>query len=212
MKKLSFASLITAAIIFSACNGNSSKTETNADSTTTTNTMSSDSNRMNTDTGKMSSMSSDTSKNMSMAPVDNNTKNFAKDAATGGMMEVQLGNVAVKNSSNQSVKDFGQMMVDDHTKANNQLKDLASKKNIDLPATVTDKQQKEIDNLSKKTGTAFDKDYVNMMIDDHKTDINDFKKGGNKLTDPDFKSFISGTLPVLEKHLDSIQAIHKRMK
>lgn len=206
MKKLSFALLISAAIIFSACNGNSTKTEsTSTDSTTMTNTMSSDSNKMNS----MSS-SSDTSKN-TMVMVDDKTKDFANEAATGGMMEVELGNIAMKNAKSQDVKDFGKMMVDDHTAINNQLKDLASKKMVNLPTTVTDKQQKEIDNLSKKTGADFDKDYVSMMIDDHKNDIAAFKKNGDKLTDADFKAFITNALPTLQKHLDAIQSIKKKM-
>jgi putative membrane protein len=211
MKKISFVSLIAAALLFSACNGNSHTESTTSDSmSTTTNHMNADTNKMATDTGnRMSNM--DTSRNSSMAPVDNDTKDFAKEAATGGMMEVQLGNIAQKNSANQSIKDFGQMMVTDHSKVNDELKDLASKKNVVLPSTVTEKQQKEIDNLSKKTGTDFDKAYVSMMVDDHKKDIDAFKKNGQKLKDPDFKNFIVATLPTLQKHLDSIQNIKKRM-
>ncbi len=203
MKKLSLVPIIAGAILLSACNGSSTKTENTSSDTSSTNMRSSD-------TNKMISSSSDTSKTP-MVMVDNDTKDFAKDAATGGMMEVQLGNIAVKNSATQSVKDFGKMMVDDHTNINNQLKDLSAKKMVNLPTTVTDKQQKEIDELSKKTGAAFDKDYVNMMIDDHKKDIDAFKKAGNKLTDKDFKSFITNSLPTLQKHLDAIEAIKKKM-
>ncbi len=202
MKKLSFLSLIAAAIIFSACNGNSD-TSSNTDSTTST--MSS------TDT--TNSMRSDTTNNNANAvsSVDDDTKDFAKEAAEGGMMEVKLGNIAEKNAGSQSVKDFGKMMADDHSKINDNLKDLAAKKNVTLPTTVTDDQQKDIDKLSKKTGNDFDKDYVSMMIDDHKKDIADFKKSGDKTTDPDFKDFVIKTLPILQKHLDAIQAIKKKM-
>jgi putative membrane protein len=203
MKKLSLAFLITAAIIFSACNGNSN-TSTSTDSTT--NSMSS------TDTTTNMS-STDTTNNSAnaMSTVDDNAKNFAKEAAEGGMMEVQLGNIAEKNAASQSVKDFGKMMVDDHTKINDNMKDLAAKKNVTLPTTVSSGQQKDIDKLSKKNGNDFDKDYVSMMINDHKKDIAEFKKSGDKITDPDFKDFVIKTLPILQKHLDSIQAIKKRM-
>jgi len=143
--------------------------------------------------------------------VDNDTRDFAEKAARGGMMEVNLGNIAMKNAGSQSVKDFGKLMVDDHTKINDDLKDLASKKNITLPTAVSDDQQKDIDKLTKKTGRDFDKDYVSMMVDDHKKDIADFKKNGDKLSDPDFKTFIINSLPILQKHLDSIQNIKKRM-
>jgi putative membrane protein len=203
MKKLSLASIIAAAIIFSACNGNSN-TSTNTDSTT--NSMSSDT------TNNMNSMdTTNNSANAMSSTVDDNAKDFAKEAAEGGMMEVQLGNIAEKNAASQSVKDFGKMMVDDHSQINNNMKDLAAKKNVTLPTTVSNDQQKHIDKLSKKTGNDFDKDYVSMMIEDHKKDIAEFKKSGDKITDPDFKNFVIKTLPILQKHLDSIQAIKKRM-
>ena len=204
MKKLSLASLIIGAVFFTACNGNSPNTTT-TDSTSSTMT--------STDTNKMNnSMSADTS-TTATAPVaiDDNTKDFAKEAATGGMMEVALGNIAMKNSVTQQVKDFGKMMVDDHTKINDQLKNLASVKNLDLPTMVTDDQQKEIDKLSQKTGADFDKAYVSIMIDDHKKDIDAFKKAGDKVTDNDFKAFISNSLPTLQKHLDEVQSIKKKM-
>jgi putative membrane protein len=151
------------------------------------------------------------SANSMSSTVDDNAKKFAKEAAEGGMMEVQLGNIAEKNAVSQSVKDFGKMMVDDHSQINDQMKDLAAKKNVTLPTTVSNDQQKNIDKLSKKTGNDFDKDYVSMMIEDHKKDIAEFKKSGDKITDPDFKDFVIKTLPILQKHLDSIQAIKKRM-
>lgn len=201
MKKLNLVIIASAALVFAACNGGSSNTET-----TTTDSAK----MMSSDTTSKMSTPSDTTSHMA-AMVDEDTKKFAKDAATGGMMEVQLGNVAMKNSATQSIKDFGKMMVDDHTKINDQLKDLASKKMIDLPSTVTSDQQKDIDNLSKKTGADFDKAYVKMMVDDHKKDISDFKKNGDKLTDSDFKTFIMNALPTLQKHLDAVQAIKNKM-
>lgn len=161
---------------------------------------------MNTDTSKM--MSSDTSQ---MTTVGDDAKDFSKEAAQGGMMEVQLGQIAMKNGGSQAVKGFGKMMVDDHTQINNQLKDLASRKNVDIPTSVSDDQQKDIDKLSKETGKEFDKDYVKMMIKDHKDDIDAFKKAGDKISDSDYKSFIQNTVPTLQKHLNAIQEIDKNM-
>lgn len=207
MKKLSLASLIIGAILFSACNGNSNSGSMNSDSTSTT--TNSDANKMaSSDTNKMMSSSSDTSK---MTMVGDDAKDFSKEAAQGGMMEVQLGNLAMKNGGTQAVKDFGKMMVDDHTKINDQLKDLAAKKMVTLPSSVSDKQQKDIDKLSKETGKSFDKDYVSMMVKDHKDDIDAFKKAEDKISDADYKNFISNALPTLQKHLDAIKAINKKM-
>ncbi len=208
MKKFSLASLIIGAIMFSACNGNTTNSA-KTDSTTTTSMMSGDTsnaNAMNNNT-----MASGDSTNMSSTAITDDIREFSQKAATGGMMEVELGNIAQKNSSTQQIKDFGKMMVDDHSKANQQLKDLASVKNISLPTMVTSDQQKDIDKLSQKKGADFDKAYVSMMVDDHKKDIKEFKDAQDKAKDADVKNFISNTLPVLQKHLDAIQAIDKKM-
>ena len=197
MKKLSIATIIAGAMIFSACNGNTNSTS----ASDSTNTMSS------ADTGMNTMNNADTSK----ATVDQNAVDFAQEAATGGMMEVELGNLAQKNSSFKAVKDYGKMLADDHTSLNNELKDLASKKNINLPTTVTSDQQDKIDKLSKETGSAFDKDFISMAIDDHEKDINNFKKAGDNLTDQDLKDFIVKALPTLQKHLDKAKEIKKKL-
>jgi putative membrane protein len=103
------------------------------------------------------------------------------------------------------------MMVEDHTKANDNFKALASKKSITLPSWVTEDQRKDIDKLSKKNGKDFDKAYVDMMVKDHKDDIREFEDAETKVADNDVKNFITTTLPVLKKHLDSIQAIKSKM-
>ena len=126
-------------------------------------------------------------------------------------MEVELGKMAQDKASSQSVKDFGKMMVDDHTQANDNFKAIASKKSMDLPASITDDQRKEVDELSKKSGKDFDKAYVNMMVEDHKTDIKEFKEAEGKVSDNDVKNFITATLPTLKKHLDAIEAIKSKM-
>jgi putative membrane protein len=197
MKKLSIATIIAGAMIFSACNGNTNSTSA-SDSTST---MSS------ADTGMNTMNNADTSK----ATVDQNAVDFAQEAATGGMMEVELGNLAQKNSSLKAVKDYGKMLADDHTSLNNELKDLASKKNINLPTTVTSDQQDKINKLSQETGTKFDKDFISMAVDDHEKDIDKFKKAGNNITDQDFKDFIVKALPKLQEHLDKAKEIKSKM-
>lgn len=197
MKKLSIATIIAGAMMFAACNGNTNSTST----TDSTNTMSS------TDTGMNTMNNTDTSK----AAVDQNAVNFAQEAASGGMMEVQVGNLAQKNSKTKAIQDYGKMLVDDHTSLNNDLKDIASKKNINLPTTVTSDQQDKIDKLSKETGSDFDKDFIKMAVDDHQNDIDNFKKAGDNITDPDIKDFIVKALPTLQKHLDEAKDIKKKM-
>ncbi len=198
MKKLFLAPLLLMSLyFFSSCNGNTSGTQNPADTTSTS-------------IGTAKSMDS-LKNNAGTTMIDQKATDFINDAATGGMMEVELGNMATQKASSQRVKDFGKMMVDDHTKVNDNLKNICSQKNIDLPASITPDQRKDIDKLSKKTGSAFDKEYVNMMVDDHKKDIDAFKKAEMDVNDNDIKTFITNTLPVLQKHLDSIQAIKASM-
>jgi putative membrane protein len=165
----------------------------------------------NTNTMNDSATMNMSDSNTANTEIKDDIKDFMKKAAEGGMMEVELGNIAMKNSSTQQIKDFGQMMVDDHSQVNQELKALASVKNIGLPTMVGSDKQDKIDKLSKEKGAEFDKDYVSMMIDDHKKDIDEFKDAQDKANDPDIKSFLTKTIPVLQKHLDAIQAIDKKM-
>lgn len=145
--------------------------------------------------------------NKVVQPVQKDASDFAVAAANGGMMEVELGKVAEEKGVSQRVKDFGAMMVKDHSAANDNLKTIAGTLNIALPDSVSDDSRKEIDKLKMKKGKDFDKAYVDMMLDDHKKDIAEFRKCADNCSDSSIKSFASTTLPTLEKHLDSIQAI-----
>lgn len=138
-------------------------------------------------------------------------KKFVMEAAVGGMEEVQLGQLAAQKASDTDVKNFGQKMVDDHSKANDQLKQVASQKGVTVPSTLPASKQKEVDHLSKLSGAAFDKAYVSMMVKDHKKDVAEFKKESTKAKDSDVKSFASTTLPTLQDHLKMIEDISAKM-
>jgi putative membrane protein len=126
---------------------------------------------------------------------------FVKKAAEGGMAEVQLGKLAVDKASSPEVKQFGQKMVDDHGKANDQLKSLAQSKNITLPSDLSAKDKALHDRLSKLSGPAFDRAYMRAMVTDHTKDVNEFRAQAKSGADPDVKSWASNTLPTLESHL-----------
>ena len=139
---------------------------------------------------------------------------FIMNAATGGEMEVALGKVAATKGSSADVKDFGQMMVDDHTKANEKLKDLATKKGVDLTKAedkAVKQESKEEASLSKKEGADFDKDYIKMMVKDHEEDVKEFEKASKDAEDADVKAFASETLPTLQKHLDKAKEIQGKI-
>lgn len=139
-------------------------------------------------------------------------KKFVMDAADGGMAEVELGKLAVSKASDQKVKDFGQKMVDDHSKANDELKSVASSKGITLPTTVSAKHKATMDRLSALSGPAFDKAYVADMVKDHKKDVAEFQKESNSGKDSDVKGFATKTLPTLQQHEKLIMDIQAGMK
>jgi putative membrane protein len=130
---------------------------------------------------------------------------FAMNAAQGGMAEVKMGQLAASKGSSDFVKQFGQKMVDDHSKANDQLKAVAAKDNMTLPTDLNAKDQAEYDKLSKLSGSAFDKEYERTMLADHKIDVAAFKKESMSGKNPDLKSFAGDTLPTLQEHLHIIE-------
>jgi len=137
--------------------------------------------------------------------------NFAMKAAQGGMAEVQMGQLAAQKATNPDVKSFGQLMVDDHTKANDDLKSVAQGENITLPTSLNAKDQAEYTKLQNLSGAAFDREYVRDMVKDHTEDVKEFQKEANNGGDPQIKSFAQRTLPVLQSHLSKIKTIHSNM-
>lgn len=137
---------------------------------------------------------------------------FAMKAAQGGLAEVQLGKLAAEKGGSPDVKSFGQMMVDDHSKANDQLKSVAEKQNITLPTTLAPKDQSLYDKLQGMSGADFDKTYVKAMVKDHQEDVKEFQKESQKGKNEEIKQFAATTLPVLQTHLDKIKQIQSSMK
>lgn len=136
---------------------------------------------------------------------------FMTKAAQGGMAEVEMGKLAKDHAQSQAVKDFGQRMVDDHSKAGDELKSLASQKNVTLPADMDAKSKAAYDRLSKLNGDAFDKAYMKGMLSDHRKDVAEFKKEANSGKDPDVKSWASKTLPTLEEHLKMAESTNQQV-
>jgi putative membrane protein len=103
------------------------------------------------------------------------------------------------------------MMMKDHRKSGERLKELAASKNITLPDSISNRQQKEKDRLQKMKGDAFDEAYINRMTDDHKKDVREFEKQATDGTNQDIKSFASDNLKMLHVHLDlAVNILRKR--
>ncbi len=143
--------------------------------------------------------------------IEDDTK-WATNAAEGGMLEVQLGNLAQSNGASPKIKELGKMMVDDHSKANEELKSLAAQKNITLPAALGDSKQKDYNDLAAKKGADFDKAYADYMVSDHKEDIDAYQKQADKGKDPEMKAFAAGKIPTLQHHLQMSEAAKDAVK
>ena len=144
----------------------------------------------------------------SLSPAD---RKFAREAAQGGMAEVELGKLAVQSASSDEVKRFGQRMIDDHTKANDKLKEVASKEGITLPTSLDAKDQAIKTRLSKLSGDQFDKAYMKDMVRDHKKDVAAFQNESSTGSDPAVKNFASETLPTVQDHLKEAETIEPKV-
>lgn len=139
-------------------------------------------------------------------------KKFADAAAIGGLMEVMMGKLAATNAENSVVKSLGAMMVTDHSKANDELKNWASGIGYTLPTSLDAEKQKMYDDLKAKKGKDFDKKYTDLMVSDHKEDVEAFKKEASEGTEASLKSFAAKTLPTLEHHLQESEKAKNAVK
>jgi putative membrane protein len=122
------------------------------------------------------------------------------------MWEVEAGKLAADKGTDPDVKAFGQKMVDDHSKANDKLKQLAADKGVKLPTELGMMDKHSMEKLQKATGADFDRLYVSEMVKDHKKDVSDFEHESKAAKDSDVKAFASDTLPTLQQHLSMVEA------
>jgi putative membrane protein len=127
-------------------------------------------------------------------------KTFMKKAAKGGMMEVAMGQVAEQKAQSEDVKSFGKRMVTDHSKANDELKSIASKKGFQLPSK---------EHSAKWTS---DKAYMDAMVKDHEKDLAEFKEEASNGSDPDVKKFADDTAKMVQEHLNLAKETQGKLK
>jgi len=131
----------------------------------------------------------------------NNDETFLRGAAEGSMLEVKLGQVAEQRAQSEEVKKFAQRMVEDHTKALDELKAIGAREHINLPTNISHQHSLKYKALEKLSGAEFDKAYARDMVQDHEQDINEFKHGAATAQKPELRDFAQKTLPTLESHL-----------
>jgi putative membrane protein len=133
--------------------------------------------------------------------ISHGEREFIEEAAKGGMSEVELGQFAQQHASSEQVKQFAAKMVQDHSKANEELRSLAQAKGVTMPAAPKRGENHEMSKLAKLQGDAFDREYMDHMVKDHVKDVKDFQKQADKAKDADVKNFAANTLPTLQEHL-----------
>lgn len=138
-------------------------------------------------------------------------KDFAKKAASGGIMEVTLGEVAQKQATNEKVRDFGQRMVTDHGMANQQLMSLAEKNDLPITRDMDKEENKMVRHLSKLKGSDFDRAYMHHMVQDHEKDVAMFEKMARDAKNPELKEFAAKNVTVLQEHLKMAKEIERNL-
>ena len=126
---------------------------------------------------------------------------FMKDAAQSGMAEIKMGELASSNAESQQVKALAQKLVTDHSKVNEELKQLATKKSVMLPDAVTEQQKTMLQHLSSLKGSEFDSAFKQHAVENHQKSVDKFKATSEKAKDADIKAFAAKTLPALQLHL-----------
>jgi putative membrane protein len=139
-------------------------------------------------------------------------EDFVREAASGGFMELELARLAQQNAQSQRVKNFAAIIVREHTRANEELRTIASNKNITFPAAMEDSDNSKINDLQEERGVDFDRKFMDQMVDDHEKNVEKFKKQAEDGSDPELKAFATKILPVLIAHQDSARIIKDALR
>jgi putative membrane protein len=126
---------------------------------------------------------------------------FVTNAAHDNLAEVQLGKLAAERGTSDEVKKFGERMVTDHRKADDELKQLASTKGLSVPSEPDSRAKKEYDRLAKMSGAEFDRAYMDLMVKEHERDVKAFERAASKEKEAQLRDWAAKTLPTLKEHL-----------
>lgn len=129
-------------------------------------------------------------------------REFITEAAQGGMAEVEHARTALNTSRNDGIQQFSRRLQEDHTRANDELRQLAANKGISVPTETSRDPRKMMEHLTKLSGNEFDKAYIDHMVKDHQEDIAKFEDAAKNAKDSDVRAFAEKQLPVLREHLD----------
>jgi len=130
---------------------------------------------------------------------------FIRNAAEGNMAEVKLGQLAEEKAEAPEVKNLAKRIVEDHTRAQEELKQTAQQQGINFPTDISHKDALTYDRLAKLSGAQFDREYSLEMVRDHQKDISEFKRAETSVKNPASKEYALKELPTLQQHLELAQ-------
>jgi putative membrane protein len=136
-------------------------------------------------------------------------KSFIMKAGATNLAEIRLGRMAQERGSSQEVKDFGHHMIEEHTKAQESLKNMAEKVSFEDSFKIDAKHQAVINKLSKLRGAAFDRAYAMEMVKGHKAAVKMFEARANSGRGTDVRAWAASMAPDLRKHLEHAQGLYK---
>lgn len=138
---------------------------------------------------------------------------FMTVSASSSMMELEASKLAQQKATNPQVKEFADMMVNDHTAANKEMRELATSKNITMPDSMSSDHMDHVRELSEKTGAEFDKAYMDRMVSAHESDVERFEDVAEDADydDAEVKAFASKTVTKLREHLERAKQIREAL-
>lgn len=206
MKKSLIISLLSLGLLAVGCSSNNK-----AATPESSNSSSSAAQPASSSANSANSSSSNTSNSASTSNDANPDQHFISEAAKGNRAEVQLGQMMVSKATDPNVKKFAQMMVDDHTKALNQLQQIAQNKNMTLPDGLPDDAKDLQQKINSESGKQLDKDYMDAMVQDHQKDVQEFQDASKNVQDKDVKQWAGKMVPKLEQHLKKAQQVDSKV-
>lgn len=192
MRKTNWIAPLLALVICTACKPENTSGLPETETTGTAQSAQDTSSATATTTGQTGGTSS------ALTPED---KEFVSKAGMMGLYEVQAANLALQKAASAGVKAYAQRLVTDHSRANEELSQLATVKGAILPTELGGEPKDALEHLTSLSGAQFDKMYMQHMTTDHQKDVAEFERAASASTDADVKAFAGKTLPVLREHL-----------
>jgi putative membrane protein len=144
--------------------------------------------------------------------VKTDAQSFLEQAAEGQQIEISLGQLAVQRAVNGRVKDFGEQMVEDHKKGSQQIEQLAMKGGVQLSPGVSEERKQKVNKISQLSGHAFDRAYIDYILEDHEAIVDEFQRRVETIQDQDIKQWIASTLPALQGHREMARQVKYKLQ